>query len=270
MAIVSEVSSTETDGVGLLQMVLHSSLLRIQDAVKLSANVNRRINDRAVSDCMELLDVSLDKVVDSMVALTNLSARARTDAHSWLSTVLTNHDTCLDGLSEPARPVMEPVIKDLITRARSSLAVLVAVAPATEDDLRALNGEFPSWVSASDRRLLEASANAVAANVVVAKDGSGKYKTVAEAVASAPDNGKTRYVIYVKKGTYKENVEIGKKKTNVMLIGDGMSATIITGSLNVVDGTTTFKSATVGKTISYLSSFLISQTSLILYAYLFI
>ncbi|XP_031129195.1 pectinesterase [Ipomoea triloba] len=245
MAIVSEVSSTETDGVDLLQMVLHSSLLRIQDAVKLSANVNRRINDRAVSDCMELLDLSLDKVVDSMVALTNLSARARTDAHSWLSTVLTNHDTCLDGLSEPARPVMEPVIKDLITRARSSLAVLVAVAPATEDDLRALNGEFPSWVSASDRRLLEASANAVAANVVVAKDGSGKYKTVAEAVAAAPDNGKTRYVIYVKKGTYKENVEIGKKKTNVMLIGDGMSATIITGSLNVVDGTTTFNSATV-------------------------
>lgn len=49
----------------------------------------------------------------------------------------------------------------------------------------------------------------------------------------------------MKKGTYKENVEIGKSKTNVMLTGDGMDKTIITGSLNVVDGSTTFNSATV-------------------------
>jgi pectinesterase len=80
----------------------------------------------------------------------------------------------------------------------------------------------------------------------VAKDGSGKFKTVAEAVASAPNKGKTRYVIYVKKGIYKENVDISSQKTNVMLVGDGMDATIITGSLNAVDGTGTFKSATVG------------------------
>jgi pectin methylesterase-like acyl-CoA thioesterase len=76
---------------------------------------------------------------------------------------------------------------------------------------------------------------------------------VKEAVASAPDNGKTRYVIYVKKGTYKENVEVGKKKKNVMLVGDGMDSTIITGSLNVVDGSTTFNSATVGKDLTPLS-----------------
>jgi hypothetical protein len=31
-----------------------------------------------------------------------------------------------------------------------------------------------------------------------------------------------------------------------MLVGDGMDATIITGSLNAVDGTGTFQSATVG------------------------
>jgi pectinesterase len=110
-----------------------------------------------------------------------------------------------------------------------------------------LNGEFPSWVRSSDRRLLQASAKEeIKANVVVAKDGSGNYKTVKEAVESAPNNGKNRYVIYVKKGKYKENVEIGKKKKNVMIVGDGMNATIITGSLNFIDGTTTFKSATVG------------------------
>ncbi|XP_039054126.1 pectinesterase-like [Hibiscus syriacus] len=46
-------------------------------------------------------------------------------------------------------------------------------------------------------------------------------------------------------GVYRENVDIPKKKTNVMFIGDGRTRTIITGSRNVVDGSTTFHSATV-------------------------
>lgn len=82
--------------------------------------------------------------------------------------------------------------------------------------------------------------------MVVAKDGTGKYKTVNEAVAAAPENSNSRYVIYVKKGVYKETIDIGKKKKNLMLVGDGKDVTIITGSLNVVDGSTTFRSATVG------------------------
>jgi pectinesterase len=144
---------------------------------------------------------------------------------------------------------MENDLQDLISRARSSLAVLVAVLPRKDHDEfidESLNGDFPSWVTSKDRRLLESSAGNIQANVVVAKDGSGKFKTVAEAVASAPNKGKTRYVIYVKKGIYKENVDISSQKTNVMLVGDGMDATIITGSLNAVDGTGTFQSATVG------------------------
>ncbi|VFQ88967.1 unnamed protein product [Cuscuta campestris] len=249
-SVLSEVSppgSTQTDAVRLLQLVLHSSSRRIRDAVRFSTDVSRRVNGRhagsAVEDCIELMDSSLDRVMDSMVALGNLSARARFDAHTWISSVLTNHDTCLDGLSGPVRSMMEPVLEDLISRARSSLAVLVAVAPSEADDLRELDGEFPSWVSPSDRRLLEVSGKNVDADVVVAADGSGNYKTVNEAVAAAPDKSTKRYVIRVKKGTYKENVQI--KKKNIMLVGDGMDATIITGSLNVVDGSTTFNSATV-------------------------
>ena len=102
-------------------------------------------------------------------------------------------------------------------------------------------------MTSRDQKLLQNWVNDINADVIVAQDGSGKYKTVKEAVAAAPDKGKTRYVIHVKKGTYKENVEIGKSKKNIMLVGDGMDLTIITGSLNVVDGSTTFNSATVGK-----------------------
>lgn len=94
---------------------------------------------------------------------------------------------------------------------------------------------------------------------MVANDGTGKYKTVNEAVAAAPENSNSRYVIYVKKGVYKETIDIGKKKKNLMLVGDGKDVTIITGSLNVVDGSTTFRSATVGIKIIIFFSFVCVQ-----------
>ncbi|KAJ8545646.1 hypothetical protein K7X08_018229 [Anisodus acutangulus] len=252
LAMVSEVAPAglmDTKTVDLIQMVLHKSSLKIHQTINLASNVNGRINDdkekAALADCLELMDLSRDRLMDSMIGLRNLSAQAHFDVHSWLSSILTNHGTCMDGLSGQAQSIMKPMLKDLIARARTSLALMVAIAPPKTNDIQTVTDGLPSWVTSNDRRLLQLSANAIAANVVVAADGSGKYKTVKEAVASAPDNSKTRYVVYVKKGTYKENVEIGKTKKNLMLVGDGMDATIITGNLNVIDGSTTFKSATV-------------------------
>lgn len=107
------------------------------------------------------------------------------------------------------------------------------------------SGTWPEWLSTGDRRLLQSPS--VTADVVVAADGSGDYKTVAEAVANAPEKSSKRYVIRIKAGVYKENVEVSKKKKNIMFMGDGRENTIITGSRNVKDGSTTFHSATVGK-----------------------
>jgi pectinesterase len=251
----------QMNDVHLLQVFLERSTSAIQKAMDTANNVNQRINNNpreqaALLDCMELMDLSKDRVFDSIVALKNMTTRSFEDAHAWLSSVLTNHVTCLDGLegSDSAWTSMEPGLKDLLSRAKTSLAMLVAISPMKTKVMidEPLYGEFPSWVTGSDRRLLQALPKEIKANVVVAKDGSGKYKTVKEAVASAPNNGKTRYVIYVKKGTYKENVEVGKSKKNVMIVGDGMDSTIITGSLNVVDGSTTFNSATVGKDPSFI------------------
>jgi pectin methylesterase-like acyl-CoA thioesterase len=84
------------------------------------------------------------------------------------------------------------------------------------------------------------------AYVTVAKDGSGDYKTISEAVAAVPKKSETRFVIYVKEGNYSENVILDKNKWNVMMFGDGRAKNIVSGNLNFVDGTPTFNTATFG------------------------
>ncbi|XP_058092774.1 pectinesterase 2.1-like [Magnolia sinica] len=200
----------------------------------------------ALSDCMLLMDLSHDRLKDSVSSLDDPTAQSHANVHSWLSGVLTNHVTCSDGLHGSTKSTMMIELDHLMALASTSLAIINAISTSNGEELIGRRaGDFPSWITAKDRKLLESSPNDVTADVVVANDGSGKYKTVQEAVNAAPDNSKVRYVIYVKKGTYKEKVDVGKKKKNIMLVGDGMDSTIITGSLNFIDGTTTFNSATV-------------------------
>ncbi|OMO64891.1 Pectinesterase, catalytic [Corchorus olitorius] len=239
--------------VDLLQAFLEQSTAHIQSAInkvnKFKNGVNNAGEEAGLADCLELMDSSVDRIMDSMAALQSQDVNSHSNAHSWLSTVLTNHVTCLDGLQGSTKTHMEAGLNDLISRARTSLAIFVSIIPPRKTNTKFIDqilvDGFPSWVSIKDRKLLQALPNEINPNVVVAKDGSGNYKTLKEAVAAAPDKSKTRYIIYVKKGTYKENVEIGKNKKNLMIVGDGMNSTIITGSLNVVDGSTTFNSATV-------------------------
>ncbi|KAM7492676.1 hypothetical protein LguiA_035597 [Lonicera macranthoides] len=252
LKMVSEVVSdgvTESNGVALLQKSLSKYVEHMESAAELVSKAKHLINDNneqvALADCLELIDLSIDRVTDSVVALANRTILSHSDAQAWLSSVLTNHVTCLDGLRVLGKSFMVKVLEDLISRAKASLAILAAVSTSNGKMAGPLKGNLPSWLTMMDRRLLESAAKDIKADVVVAQDGSGNYSTVTEAVASVPNNSKNRYVIYVKRGTYKENVEVGKKKKKVMVIGDGMKLTVITGSLNYIDGTSTFRSATL-------------------------
>jgi len=64
-------------------------------------------------------------------------------------------------------------------------------------------------------------------DIVVAKDGSGDYKTIADAIKAVPDNSSSRTLIFVKKGVYAERVTIGSAKKNVSLIGENADSAII-------------------------------------------
>ncbi|KAI3794608.1 hypothetical protein L1987_37240 [Smallanthus sonchifolius] len=86
------------------------------------------------------------------------------------------------------------------------------------------------------------------ADVSVCKGGGCDYATVQEAVDSAPGWGYgRRFVVWVKEGFYEETVRVGIEKQNVVVLGDGMGKTVISGSLNVGQpGLSTYNTATFG------------------------
>ncbi|WP_238787767.1 pectinesterase family protein [Vibrio furnissii] len=64
-------------------------------------------------------------------------------------------------------------------------------------------------------------------DVVVAKDGSGDFTSVQQAIDAAPQNNQ-QYVIYIRKGIYPERLNI--TRNNLYLIGEDRDRTIITAS----------------------------------------
>src|SRR5262249_963209 len=64
--------------------------------------------------------------------------------------------------------------------------------------------------------------------IVVAKDGSGDFKTVQEAVDHVPDNNKQRVVIHIKPGIYEEQLRVSAGKRYVTLRGEERTLTILT------------------------------------------
>lgn len=252
-AVLASPRAHPTRPAEVLRAIVARSLVQHDAAAAAVSGILRRAGSdsdprqrAALADCVQLMDLARDRLADASEAPAD-------DARTWLSAALTFYATCADGVGDgPLGDAVGARLEPLKSLASASLAVLNAVddSAGSRDTEVADTYTFPSWVPARDRALLEAGAGAggaaIKADVVVAQDGSGKFRTVKEAVDAAPDGGKRRYVIYVKKGVYKENVEVGKKKRELMIVGDGMDATVITGSRNVVDGATTFNSATLG------------------------
>ncbi|XP_039810722.1 pectinesterase-like [Panicum virgatum] len=260
--------------------VICAAVNRTEDVVTATAsNCSSYLRERslsardrlAISDCLELLSTTMDDLQATVADLESPAARDSGSSASSsaagarrvtmdhvmtvLSAAITNQYTCLDGFAYQdggrVRRYIEPTLHHVSRMVSNSLAMakkLPGASPAPRQPFmgygQMVKG-FPRWVRPGDRRLLQAPASGVAADAVVAQNGSGNYTTVSAAVAAAPTNSKRRYVIYIKAGAYMENVEVGKKHVNLMFVGDGIGKTVIKARRNVVDGSTTFRSATV-------------------------
>lgn len=232
----------------------------------------------ALQNCQELLDYSLDDLQRALgqIQTFDIAAinKAVEDLKIWLSASLTFQDTCLYGFENTtgdAGVSMKKAMNITSQMTTNALAIVNGLSDLiTQLNLpmftsRKLLGDLkdnveeymvdgmPKWVDEKKRRLLAIDIDKMKPNVVVAKDGSGDYKTITEAIATIPLLSTTHYIIHIKKGIYNEKIKITKKMKHVVFVGDGPTDTVITGSLNFIDGITTYKTCTVGeRAIKYL------------------
>ncbi|KAL8500361.1 hypothetical protein ACS0TY_020098 [Phlomoides rotata] len=192
----------------------------------------------AWADCIELYDETIRRINKTIDPTCSPA-----DVQTWLSAALTNLETCKLGFQDFG--INYHVLPLMFNNVSLLLSNTLALNKDASNYETSYEKGFPSWVGPSDRRLLRRSASASKADVVVAQDGSGDFETVSAAIeAAGRRSGSGRYVIHVKEGIYEENVDIGSDYSNIVLLGDGIGRTIITGSRSVVDGDTTYKSAT--------------------------
>jgi pectinesterase len=271
---------------GMLKAALYT-------ADQLLAEVDSQTTD---PDCKDLLETAREQVQVAINAtdITDPVERNQTcaDEQTGLSAALENLETCRVSLTESASSEASsfPSLSLHATKALSNALALVNCLCLYGTDLsswkdtlmnlpdnwnfndlfgnggtrrRLMSYEeaiLPTWMDrATSRHLL---ARPPAYNVIVAKDGSGKYRTVSEAIQHAPQTGQknaNRYIIYVKAGVYNEQITVPKKCTNLVIIGDGIDQTIFTGARCVENGNkykmTTFASATLSKShVTFLKS----------------
>ncbi|WJX36547.1 pectinesterase [Trifolium repens] len=211
-------------------------------------------NKEALKNCRDLLDLAVDHLNNSLTTSGENSSLFQVfdDLQTWLSAAGTYQQTCIEGFEDTKEELKKSVVsylKNSTECTSNSLAIITWINKVSNTlNLRRLmslpyENESPKWLNSKDRKLLVTKDLRSKADIVVA-NGSGKYKTISEAIKHVPNKSNKRTLIYVKKGIYYENVRVEKTKWNVMIIGDGMTASVVSGRLNVVDGTPTFSSAT--------------------------
>ncbi|CAN8318168.1 unnamed protein product [Cochlearia groenlandica] len=208
-----------------------------------------------VHDCLELLDDTLEMLSRITNTRRDKTSHYDEDVHTWLSATLTNQDTCEQSLQEKSKSsyknglVIDFAARNLSAMLKNSLELFVSAKPNTGRLLSEQDRYVPTFVTSSQRRLLEASVEELKIDAVVALDGSGTHKTLGEALLAtslaSTSSGGGRTVIHMKAGTYNENIKIPTKQKNVMLVGDGKGKTVIVGSRSNRGGWTTYQSATV-------------------------
>ncbi|KAJ7956585.1 Pectinesterase [Quillaja saponaria] len=231
----------------VVEVAIDQSLKAQNHNKRLGSKCRNKLEKAAWFDCLKLYQDTitlLNQTIDSTTKANDY------DVQTWLSTSLTNLETCRTGFVElGVTDFVFPLLfnNNNLTKLISNSLSLKTNASVASETNRYKEG-FPSWVTAGDRKLLQSTSPP--ADVVVAKDGSGDFKTIKEALQAAADrsDGSKRFVIYLKRGTYNEKLDIGNNLKNIMLIGDSMRYVFITGSKSVIGGSTTFDSATVAVT----------------------
>ncbi|KAL1215887.1 putative pectinesterase/pectinesterase inhibitor 45 [Cardamine amara subsp. amara] len=245
--------------------LLKSAIVAVNDDLDrvfktvLSLKTEKKDDKDAIAQCKLLVDEAKEELGTSVKRINdteiNNFAKIVPDLDSWLSAVMSYQETCLDGFEEGK-------LKTDIRKNFNSSQVLTSNSLAMIKSLDAHLSSVPkvktrhlldaietdhitNWLSNKERRMLKAvDVKALKPNVTVAKDGSGNFTTINDALKAMPAKYQGRYTIYIKHGVYDESVIVDKKKANVTMVGDGSKKTIVTGNKSNAKKTRTFLTAT--------------------------
>lgn len=272
---------------------LHHSLLRTReflnhlDQILQYSSSLSSIVIAGLEDCRMLADLNVDFLSSSLQTINNkgvfLSDTKVESVQTMLSAVLTNHETCLEGLqdSDGSLPPsllrripfslfdskklygvsLSLFVKSWVHMSKPKFELPRHQPPQMQSVFQ--NGHLALAMSNRTRAIFEAASGrkldstSAATNmafvrdiVTVSKNGKGNFTNISDAISAAPNKTSSSegyFLIYVSAGVYEEYIFINKKKTYLMMIGDGINKTIITGNRSNGDGHyKTFNTATFG------------------------
>ncbi|XP_030551830.1 pectinesterase-like [Rhodamnia argentea] len=218
----------------------------------------------SLDDCKDLYQFAIDELQAAFSFVGDSDLHTVNDrvaeVQNWLNAVVSYQQSCLDGVDDAklkadlqnnlqnATQLTSNVLAIVseISKVLAAFDIKLNLTPNSRRLMSMDEGGYPSWFSAADRKLLAKVDNRrIVPNAVVAKDGSGRFRTIAAALAAYPKGHRGRYVIYVKAGVYDEYITVNKDQVNVFMYGDGPRRTIVTGHKNkALAGISTWQSAT--------------------------
>ncbi|KAL0008266.1 hypothetical protein SO802_009768 [Lithocarpus litseifolius] len=238
----------------------------------------------ALYDCGQLSQLNVDyleSISTELEIAASLNDELVERVQTLLSAIVTNQQTCYDGLeyskssivsalSEPLNNVTElySVSLGLVTHSLDRNLKLKKKKKGSDDGFPTKGHPFREPLETlikalrrsscqksvhcpnKERTLSELKGNngiLVIDKVTVSRNGTGNFTSITEAIAFAPNNSMPEdglFVIYAREGYYEEYIVVHKNKRNILLIGDGINKTVITGNHSVIDGWTTFNSST--------------------------
>ncbi|TXG65169.1 hypothetical protein EZV62_006444 [Acer yangbiense] len=237
--------------------------------------------NNTLQGCKELIHKSIRELKRSYMLLGESHIKDQKnlleDLMTWLSATITYQETCLDGFDEKTTNSTAKKMRETLNYSmeltRDAIA-MVSIVNQVIDFLKSKDNV--SLLGHGSRRLLEVEEkpnnywlghtgnrsthlealdiDKFKPNFVVAKDGSGRFTTINDALIHVPREQDKPTVIYIKEGIYNEIVHISPDMTHLVLIGDGANKTRITGSLNYVDGTPTWKTATFAVSATFFTA----------------
>lgn len=236
LSLKQSMQTLDSDPDSPMQIFSLSLQVAMNELISFQSSISE---ESGLDACRRQIQDSIDHVNVSFLSLQQqFEINGVDDVRTWLSAAITYQETCLDGLNVSLSTQREVAssMADAAVFTSNSLAIVTRIPSVVRGGRIPVRGKVLGEMEGNLRP-----------NVTVAKDGSGDYETIGEAVHAMPKESKSRFFIYVKGREYRENVVVGKDYWNLMMYGDGMEKTVVSSDLNNAGGVSTFDSGTLSK-----------------------